>query len=241
MEFKIRTDDKPNLERMLKENPKLAKEVIGTFVEMMEEACDPEKGLMWAELPQLFSESLTFNMLIKGILRGSLDLKDINPDDFDVIKEEVHPLSMLMPRKDYLNGGMRRYNWRNHFRLPQDAEINEETIATIFRTLLRYYKYINVKTLANALINNQIATFQGLGERNVELLPFVPALRYQQAKFGDLHVGKFLENIGFLDCGDWLYGDENECPCCQHPEVMSIGNKYKGCLSCNAGFEIKDF
>ena len=121
-----------------------------------------------------------------GILRGSLDLKDINPDGYDAIKEEVHPLSMLMPRRDYLNGGIRRYEWRNHFRLPKNAPVNEDTIATIFRKLLRYYKYVNIDDLAYALVNNQIKTFEGLGERNIETLPFVPALRYQQAKFGNL-------------------------------------------------------
>jgi hypothetical protein len=233
--------DKPHLLQAIKENKVLAKEVMETFAELMDEAFDPAKGIRWADLPKKFSEELTFKELIKGVLRGSLDLKDISPDTYEVYKEEVHPLSMLMPRRDFLNGGVKRYEWRSHFRLSKDSPVNEETIANIFRILLRYYRYVKVPDLAQAIINNQISTFRGLGERNVELLPFVPALRYQQTLKGDLSVGIFFDNVGFLNCGDWLYGDSTECPCCQDPEVINIGTKYKGCMSCNAGFEVKEF
>jgi hypothetical protein len=235
----LKTDDKPHLSALMKSNPKLAKEVIETFVSCMEEACNPESGMMWAELPGKFSDQLSFRDLILGILKGSLDLKELNPEAFDAIKEEVHPLSMLMPRKDWLNGGMRRYEWRNHFRLPKDAQINQDTVSDIFRKLLRYYKYVKVDDLAYAMINNQIKTFEGLGERNVAMLPFVPALRYQQKHFGDLHVGKFFDDIGALDCGE--IGTEVECPSCQTPynELWYLG-EHIICPSCNAGFKVKE-
>lgn len=229
------TSDKPNLDALCKANPKLAKEVIETFVSLMEESCDPSKGIAWVDLPKKFSDQLSFRELLFGVLRGSLDLKGINPDAFDAIKEEVHPLSMLMPRRDYLNGGVRRYNWRNHFKLSSDATISEETIADIFRKLLRYYKYVKVDDLAWAMINNQVKTFEGLGERNIQTLPFIPALRYQSAKFGDLHVGKFFDDVGALDCGMWV--DTDECPACQAPsEDMWVTGKYHICQNCNAGF-----
>lgn len=234
--FSIDTADKPHITDLMKSNPKLAKEVIETFVQCMEEAANPTNGMAWADLPKKFSEDLSFKELILGILKGSLDLKDINPDAFDAIKEEVHPLSMLMLRRDYLNGGVRRYDWRSHFRLPKDARIDQETIANIFRKLLRYYKYVKVDDLAYALVNNQVKTFEGLGERNVELLPFIPSLRYQQAKFGDLHVGKFFDTVGALDCGMWV--DQDECPACQAPaNDMYVTGKYHICQNCNAGYK----
>lgn len=233
--LKIKLDGKPHLENLLKTDKKKAMEVIGTFVELMEEACDPENAIPWVELPERFSKELTFRDLIKGILHGALDLRDINPDAYDALKEEVHPLSMLSPRKNYLDGGYRYSNWRAHYRLPDDAPVNQETIAQIFRKLLRYYKYVDVEALAAALINKQVKTFEGLGERSVQTLPFMPALRYQQAHFGDLHVGKFFDDVGFFDCGTWVDGESNECPACQRESIEKLG-KYRYCLDCNAGF-----
>lgn len=234
MKFSIDTTDKPHLERAMKENPKLAQEVIGTFVSLMEESFDGSKGLPWTKIPAELHRDLTFNDLIHGILRGSLDLRAMNPDAFDALKIEVHPLSMLSPRKNWIDGSMRRYNWRGHFKMPEEAEITEETISNIFRKLLRYAKYIKVDDLYKAMEANQLTTFRGLGERSVALLPMVPALRYQKARFGDLHVGKFYDDIGFLDCGD-LGEPKTHCPACTHPDLTVLG-EYTGCLNCNAGF-----
>lgn len=234
MKITLQTDDKPHLDNLLRSNPKLAKEVIQTFAELMEEACDPANGIPWAELPKRFSPELAFKDLIKGILHGALNLRDINPNAYDALLEEVHPLSMLAPRKNWLDGGMRYADWRAHFRLPPGAEINQETIAQIFRRLLRYYRYVDVEALAHALINKQIKTFEGLGERNVQTLPFVPALRYQQKHFGDLHVGRFYDEIGAFDCGS-VSEQTDSCPACGRPDLTEIGN-YFVCLACNAGF-----
>lgn len=236
MEFKITTDDKPHLDALLKSDKKKGMEILSTFVELMEESV--AEG--WADLPKKFSPELTFKALIKGILHGSLDLRGINPDTFDALKEEVHPLSMLAPRKNWLDGGMRYANWRGHFRLPDDAEINQETIQTIFRRLLRYYRYVDVQALAHALINKQVKTFEGLGERNVQMLPFLPALRYQQAHFGDLHVGKFFDEIGVLDCGTLPEPEDDTCPACKTGELKEVSASQCVCLSCNAGFWFKE-
>lgn len=230
--------DKPSLMNLLKEQPEVAKQVMQTFSELMEESISNK----WHELPEQFAgKDLTFRELIKGILHGSLDLPDINPEAYDAIKEEVHPLSMLMPRKDFLNGGIRKYNWRSWFRLPQDAAIDQETISKIFRTLLRYYKYVKVEDLAYALINNQIATFKSMDQ--AKLLPFYPAIRYQQKHFGDLHVGKFFDEIGAFDCGtipDTFQWEYDNCPSCQVGSLEDIfGDGEVGvCTHCNAGFKV---
>jgi len=232
MNFTIKTDDKPHLDHLLRTDKKKGIEVIGTFVELMEEAV--ANG--WHELPQLFSEKLTFRDLVKGILHGSLDLPDIAPDTYDALKEEVHPLSKLSPRRNFLDGGMRLIEWRNYFRMPPDAEINQETIAQIFRKMLRYTKYVDIQKLAEAHINRQIKTYEGLGERNIQTLPFIPALRYQQAHFGDLHVGKYFDEVGFFNCGEWMGGDSKDCPACKRPDIHIVG-QYRVCLACNAGFK----
>jgi len=233
-DFKIRLDDKPKLTKALQENPELAREVINTFVWLMEDAFDESNGIRWADLPKLFDPNLTFRDLIRGILHGSLDLKEINPDAYDALKVEVHPLGMLQPRPNYLDGGMRYVNWRSHFKLPADTAVNEETIARIFRTILRHTRYVKIEQLRKFLEANQVATYRGLGDEQVMKLPFYPALRYQQRMFGDLHVGKFYDDVGFFDCGD-IAADETNCPACMHEGLQHVGG-FKVCLSCNAGY-----
>lgn len=232
MKINIDTSDKPLLESLLKTDREAAKEIISTFTALMEEAI--AKG--WAKLAKDIHKDLKFGELVRGVLRGSLDLKDINPDAFDALGVEVHPLAILSPRKNYLEGGLRYTDWRGHFGLPEGTIMSEETVADIFRNMLRYTKYVKVKQLAQALENNQLATFRGLGDRNVELLPMVPALRYQRAKFGELQVGKLLEDNGFLECGEIV--DVSKCPACKREPLTVVGS-YHCCYACNSGFKEK--
>jgi len=232
VDFKINVDDKPKLKQALAENPALAKEVIQTFVQMMEESFNSENGVRWADLAKELNEKLSFNDLIKGVLHGILSTKQINPDTFDVLKVEVHPLSILAPRKNYIDGGLKYYNWRDIFKLEANEPIDSNTISKILQKIMRYAKYLDVQTLAEHLQSNQIATYRGLGIEQVKRLPFYPALRYQQKIKGDLHVGKFLDEIGFFDCGE----NENAyCVSCNRSDLYVIGD-YRVCLSCNAGY-----
>lgn len=230
--FNIKLDDKPNLTKALQENPTLAKQVIGTFVSLIEESFDSSKGITWADLPQQLHQDLTFPDLIKGVLRGALDTKKMNPITFDALKVEVHPLSILSPRKNYIDGNYKYYDWRNHFGLSPEVRVDGITIEETIRKLLRYAKVINIETLQKHLEVNQIATYRGLGDEQVRKLPYYPALRYQQ-KSGDLHVGKFFEDVGFFDCGT---SDKDYCLACNRYDMEQIGD-YKVCRACNAGFK----
>jgi hypothetical protein len=230
--FKIRLDDKPNLQRALANDPERAKEVIATFVGLIEESFDEQKGIAWSKLPEELAPELSFRDLIAGILRGALDVKQINPDTFDVLKVEVHPLSILTPRRNYIDGGLKYYDWREHFHLPTNAPVNAKTVEDIIRKMFRYTRYVDVQTLQEHLQANQIATYRGLGDEQVKKLPLYPALRFQKETFGDLHVGKFYDEVGFFDCG---VNDEVYCLACNRYELQRIGN-YKCCLACNAGY-----
>lgn len=234
-EFKISLNDKPNMTKALQENPALVKEVIQTFVGLMEDSFDESNGIRWADLPKQFDLSLTFKDLIRGILHGSLDLKGINPDAYDALKVEVHPLAMLQPRKNYLDGSVRYTNWRNHFRLSPDTAVNEDTIAQIYRTMLRHMKYIKIDQLRTFLEANQVVTYRGLGDAQMEKLPFYPAMRYQREHFGDLHVGKFFNDNGSFDCGD-IESEDEICPACDAIQPLAHVGKYKVCMACNAGY-----
>jgi len=237
MEFTIDTKNKPHLDRAMQENPQLARAVIQTFVGLMDEAFDPSKTITWAELPKKLHEDLDFGSLIRGILRGSLDLHSIHPEAADVLREEVHPLAMLQKRKNYLDGGERYVNWRGHFGLSKEAMVNEKTVADIFRKLLRYSRYVKIDELRKAHEANQVAAFRGMGDEQVMLLPFYPALRYQREHFGDLQVGKFMDDLGSFDCGpmpnehDW-----DICPACGHVDSMEVMGSVSYCMDCNAGF-----
>jgi hypothetical protein len=232
LDFKISLDDKPKLKKALETEPSKAKEVIQTFVQMMEESFNESNGIKWADLAKELNDKLTFNDLIKGVLHGVLSTKQINPDTFDVLKVEVHPLSILAPRKNYIDGGLKYYDWREIFKLEQSEQIDANTIAKILQKIMRYAKYVDVQTLAEHLQNNQIMTYRGLGDEQIKRLPFYPALRHQQKTKGDLHVGKFLDEIGFFDCG---VNEHDYCISCNRSDLHIINN-YKVCLSCNAGF-----
>lgn len=234
----IGLNDKPHLLALAKENPVKFREVVQTFTQLAEEAVEND----WHTLPEAFGQGkvrLTFADMVKGILHGALDLPELNPEHYPVLKEEVHPLSMLAPRKNYLTGEMQYLNWRDWYKLDPDAPVNQETVATIIRKLLRYYKLVDIEALAWALNTNQIKTFEGLGERNVKLLPIYPALRYQQRVYGNLHSGKYYENVGYFDCGQWIDGNSNECPACQHLTIRHMP-PYHVCDFCNAGFKEED-
>lgn len=232
----ISFDDKPNLTRALGENRALATEVIKTFISLMEESFDDTKGVMWADLPKQLHKDLTFKDMVRGVVKGALDLKGINPDAFETLKAGVHPLSLLQSRKNMLDGGMIYSKWRQHFAMPEDSPIDEDSIAAIIQKLLRYSKYVKVADLQRALESNQLAVHRGIGHEQVAKLPFVPALRYQQREFGDLRAGKFYDEIGFFDCGELVTAEE-DCPACSH-SLTELG-KYRVCLACNAGYEVK--
>jgi hypothetical protein len=234
--FNINLDNKPNLRRAMHENTRVFKEVVGTFVDLMEEAFDENKGIPWYKLPSAIHEELSFRELVAGVLHGTLDVDKMNPELFSALKVEAHPLAMLSPRKDAFTGELRLRNWRQHFRQSSDAVISEQTIANILRTILRHTRYVDIKKLAEAMDTNQEMTFRGLGTRVAELLPMRPALEYQRELKGDLFVGTFNLETGGLDCGETAQA--TTCLACKKTDVATVGNHVL-CYVCNASFKLK--
>lgn len=237
--FKINLTDKPNLSKALLENPALVKEVIGTFVALAEESFDEEKGYTWAELPKLLHKNLSFTDLIRGILRGALDVKDMDRDMFDTFKQEVHPLSILSARpSEYDPKKLKATNWRVHFKVDKAEQIGEDVIAEIVRNMFAYTRWIPLSDWYQAYNTNAITAYRGKGEITVQSLPFIPALDYQQRIFGSLSVGKRLVDTALFDCGTIDHEPEN-CPVCKFPKESHF--KYQdliGCYNCNAGFRV---
>lgn len=234
MEFKINLDDKPHLKSALINDKEKAKEVIATFVDCMEEAFK-NKGIKWADLAKELHHDLTFKDLILGILKGVLDVKDISPEAYDILKVEIHPLSILGSRKSYFANEIIQRNWRAHFRQPEDAKVDEATIARIMRTIMRYNKYVSIQQLAEAIDTKQEMTFRGLSHRVIEMLPMRPALEYQRNHISELHVGTFDLDTGGLDCGEIDFTDH--CPACKKKDVAIIESNMI-CFTCNASYKI---
>lgn len=232
--------NKPNLKALMESDPAKAKEVIDTFVGLIEESLDPEKGIAWVDLPKKFHKDLTFNDLILGVLRGVLDAKDINPDNWDTLGIDVHPLALFTVKEGVKSGKLGGYKvsynkWREHFQM--EGKPSQETISQIIRDILRYARYVNFKLIFDNMKSDWEvnATYRGLGAEHVKRLPFYPALQYQAGIYGELGgVGKFFDDIGAFNCG-LIGNDEMLCPACKIDTVKKIG-KYKVCPSCNAGY-----
>jgi uncharacterized protein CbrC (UPF0167 family) len=233
--------DKPNLRKAMEDSPQLAKEIMSTFAFLMDEAFDTSKGTRWADLPKLFSNKLDFQSLVRGVLRGALDVRAMHEEGYEALNVEIHPLALLHPQTIMSDAdeAPKKYTyakWRKHFQLPPDVEISEEVVSEVIRKVLRYARWVNIEQLAKALDANQMTTYRGLGELAIEKLPFVPALRYQKEKFGDLHVGKMLTDIGMLDCGPLPDDYIGKCPACVAYNLVYVTDEHEGCLACNAGF-----
>lgn len=235
--FDIKLTDKPNLSAAMLENPKLASEVIGTFVALAEEAFDKNKGVTWAELPKQLHKDLTFSDLIRGILRGALDVKEMDREMFDTFKVEVHPLSILSARpSDYDPKLLKASNWRVHFKVDKDYKIGEELVSDIIRKMFAYTRWVPLNEFYEAFNTNALIAYRGKADLAVQNLPFIPALNYQQRMFSSLTVGKRLMDTGLFDCGTIDHEPDN-CPVCKFPkESMFKYQDLHGCYNCNAGF-----
>jgi len=230
-EFKIRVDDsKPHLKRLMEENPKLAQEVIGTFVIMMEHAV--ANG--WHELPRQFHPQLNFVGLIGDILHGVLDIHAIDPEFANDLGAGVHPFSLFsQPMPDMSKTtNLHYYDWQRHFDWKKG---DLPPIQSILRKLMYYARYIEVDKLADALWHDEKYTY--LVERDpAGLLGIQPALRYQKEHIGERQVGKLMDKYGLFDCGKLEEGHDDQCPACTVGQLREIDTHVWACVRCGAGF-----
>lgn len=232
--IKIHFDDKkPHLTKLLNEDRPKALAIIGTFVECMELAA--QHG--WHELPNAIHSSVSFNTMILAVLEGVLTTKEYPSDSYSALENEVHPLSLLSDqKKDLLTGEDILFDWKKHFNLDSD-ELTKENIATIIRKMFYLMRWFDIDTVSKALYSS---SFPIVDSKNIEKLPFQPALKYQQQIGGDLHAGSFLQDVGLLDCGT-ITPETEICPSCSFEtlETLPHHENIKGCRRCNAGFVVE--
>lgn len=231
--FKIKLDNKPHLSALLGEDKQKGKEIISTFVECMELAA--EKG--WHNLPKNIHSSVDFRTMIQAVLEGVLTTQDFPNDSYATLGNDVHPLSLLSDeRTDLLSGEQSVYNWREHFVIKSD-QVNKEVISEIIRKIMYLVRWFDIESVSESLLTNQ---FPILDAKNIEKLPFQPALRYQQQIKGDLFAGTFMKEVGLFDCST-VTADTENCPACSIGELETIkGHDHiVGCPRCNSGFVVE--
>lgn len=233
--FSIDLEDKPFLSRLMKEDKQAFKDVVGTFVSLMEVAAEKK----WHKLPDNIHSSIHFNDLVTGVLSAVMTTREIDPKAYSALEEDLHPLALLSDkRKDLITGDIEYFNWRNHFTL-DTKDVSKETIEAIIRKMLYLVRWFDIDTISKSLMANQFPIMD-TNSKEIAKLPFQPALNYQKNELGELHVGKFLHDVGAFNCGE-IDLNQVTCPACNVGELL-ITNEGKNqvCPRCNAGFTIKE-
>jgi hypothetical protein len=231
--FSINLDTKPHLAKLRADDKQAYNNIVHTFVTLMETAA--EKG--WHKLPEQIHSSISFADVVTGVLNAVMTTRDIEPKAYLALEDDLHPLALLSDKRtDLVTGEPEYYNWRNHFAL-DTKEVSRETIEKIIRSMLYLVRWFDIDTVSKALQANQ---FPIIDPKDVGKLPFQPALKYQETELGELHVGKFLHEIGAFNCGT-IEPQKQYCPACVVGELKRVdgyNTHYKVCPSCNAGYEV---
>ena len=231
VDFKINLDDKPYLSDLFRKDKATFKDVVGTFVNLMETAAT----LSWYKLPDAVHSSMTFSDLVNGVLNAVMTTKEIEPNAFATLEMDLHPLALISDkRKNLITGDTELYDWKSHFSLDSD-DLSKEAIEHIIRKILYLVRWFDIDSVSKALMTNQ---FPIVDNKDIQKLPFQPALRYQQEKLGDLYIGKFLHDIGAFNCGI-IDKHITECPACHIGELKEV-EEHLVCPRCNAGFTIEE-
>lgn len=229
-QFIIRLDDKPHLTELLKKDKQAFKDIVGLFVELMEVTAKNE----WYTLPSRLGISLTYKELVSGIMNAILDVKALNEEAYAALGDNLHPLSLLSDtQKDIVTGEQEYFDWKRYF-VVDDNTITQETLEKIIRKILYLVRWFSIDEVSYQLLANQ---FPIVDPKDLQKLPFQPALVYQQEHAGELAVGKFMHDIGAFDCGEVEKG--TTCPACKIGKLVDVNN-VKVCPRCNAGFREKE-
>jgi hypothetical protein len=226
----IELSDKPNLNNLSKSDVKAFKSIVGTFVSLMEVAAEKN----WHQLPKAIHTSLSFEDVINGVLNAVMTTKEIDPEAFATLEYDLHPLALISDkRKNLITQDSEPYNWRSHFSMDTN-EVSQEALEKIIRKMLYLVRWFDIDTVSKSLVSNQFPVIDG---KDIMKLPFQPALKYQKEHLGELYVGKFLHDVGALNCGH-IEPNTHTCPACNIGAVLEIKN-HKVCPRCNAGFIVE--
>jgi hypothetical protein len=233
--FSINLDSKPALAKLRETDKPSYTTIVSTFVNLMELAAEKQ----WHKLPESIHTSLSFSDVVGGVLNAVMTTEEIDPSAYATLESDLHPLALISDqRKNLITDEAEVYDWKSHFALDSD-EISKNTLEHIIRKVLYLVRWFDIETVSKSLITNQ---FPVVDNKDIQKLPFQPALMYQVKELGELHVGKFFHDIGAFNCGILPEQNSNLCPACHVGELTHIGvgnNHYQVCPRCNAGYELQ--
>lgn len=230
--FSIELSDKPALSQLNKQDKAAFKEVVGTFVQLMEVAAS--KG--WHELPNHIHTSLSFKDVVSGVLNAVMTTREIDPTAYATLEYDLHPLALLSDkRKSLLTGESEEYDWKSHFAL-DEKDVSRETIEHIIRKMLYLVRWFDIESVSKSLLTNQ---FPVVDDKDIRKLPFQPALLYQKNHLGELYIGKFFHDVGAFNCGT-IDNSITHCEACNVGELVEVKYNTKVCPRCNAGFTVNE-
>jgi hypothetical protein len=229
--FSIDLDDKPHLSRLQKTDVDAFKEVVGTFVGLMEVAAEKK----WHDLPKAIHSSLSFKDIIEALLNATMTTREMNPEAHAALENDLHPLALLSDnRKNMITGEHENYDWKSHFAVDSKM-VSKETVEHIVRKMFYLVRWFSIDEVSKALLAQQ---FPIVDSKDIQKLPFQPALKYQQKNLGDLHIGKFLHDIGAFNCGE-IDKETTDCPACSIGTLKQFKH-YKICPRCNSGYTLAE-
>lgn len=229
--FIINLDDKPYLSKLKEENVQAFKDIVGTFVRLMETAAAKK----WYQLPEAIHSSLSFEDIVTGVLNAVMTTEEIEPAAYAALERDLHPLALLSDkRKDIVTGEQVEYDWRKHFALDSN-EVSRETVEKIIRKILYLVRWFDVESVSKQLLTRE---FPVVDTKDIQKLPFQPALMHQKNHLSELHVGKFFHELGAFNCGE-IDKEVETCPACKIGKLEEIKG-IKVCPRCNAGFKVRE-
>ena len=237
MKLVLNTADKPNLTRLIQADKVKAKQFLDAWMKAADElvAMKFPVDLILDTAQQL---NLKPAEILAGIIGGCLNEQFINERMAPILGKELLPIGILTLRGVTLEGEEAYVDWRRWFQLDQRDTITSDTIARIIGGIMKYARFLDFDKLSEALEANQLVTFKGLGQEQMKLLPFYPALQYQKNYMvSDFKVGKFMpeRNAGFFDCGT-IDPAETHCPACGRRDLTKSKDEvHIYCRACNAG------
>ena len=239
MKIELDTKDKPNLTKLMKDDPNRFKKFLSTMLWASEKLAGMESHI---DLLLDTAEEIKIEPaeLLAGIINGCLNEQFVNENLSPILGKELLPVALLNLQVTDVGGEPVYFNWRKWYKL-NHKKVDANTIASAIGNIMKYARFLSFEKLSEALETNQLIIFKALPMEQAKLLPYQPALKYQKETFGEFHTGKFFNEpkAGFFDCGE-AEPDETECHACGRKDLSKTRNKkFLYCRACNAGYRIK--